>query len=276
MWIAVIAVLLSVSQTSNPIPGQATNRATRGGNAVQQQPAKEQRPTASSPVQNPPSTEKDQSKSAEPSNTNTQQTVVIREPVPVSIGKDWWDKGYIILTGVLVLIGGLTLWAIWYQAKQTKIAAEAARDSAKVLIAIERARIDGELVRDIKFVEAVCSLKITNQGKTTAHIFGYDIRYGVITEGLEWSEQTLTKNLTESKQILVGAGDTKTLRDDFNLKQMFTLETGDVTRGVLRVTIRYGDVISDGQRQDHYTSFVYLYNMTLNHLVRDPDYNEYT
>jgi hypothetical protein len=54
------------------------------------------------------------------------------ESVP-KIEKDIWDKVYICLTGVLVVIGGFTLAAILYQAVKTRDATEAIKDQTKAV-----------------------------------------------------------------------------------------------------------------------------------------------
>src|SRR5258708_22757768 len=55
--------------------------------------------------------------------------------------KDAWDKAAIVLTGLLALIGVLTLGAVWYQAVQTKGATKAMERSTGITVEIERGRI---------------------------------------------------------------------------------------------------------------------------------------
>jgi len=164
-----IAMLLTVMQTSPPIPRQATNNAAGSSQNIQQYTAAKQVPSSSAIVKNPSAAPEEQNSTNKPTDTNAQEAIVIREPVPVSVGKDWWDRAYIVFTGLLVLIGGIGVLAafrtlkiierqtrsIHHQAiqvrKQTYIfkksakaaqkAAEAAKTSADALIASERAWI---------------------------------------------------------------------------------------------------------------------------------------
>jgi hypothetical protein len=55
--------------------------------------------------------------------------------------KDIWDKSYIILTGLLVLIGAFSFVCIYYQAVQTKKATEAMERSTGITIEVERGRV---------------------------------------------------------------------------------------------------------------------------------------
>lgn len=66
------------------------------------------------------------------------QTRVVVEKLPE---KDVWDKFYIILTGLLVVTGIVTLAAVWYQAVQTKNATRAMERSSGITVEIERGRI---------------------------------------------------------------------------------------------------------------------------------------
>jgi hypothetical protein len=140
-----IAMLLSISQAAIPIPGKAPNRPAGSSQNVQNNPANNQGPATTPTVANPATTEKDQNTSNEPTKANAQETIVIREPITVSVGsmphKDWWDRAYVIFTGMLVIIGGggvlaalRTLRAIKRQGdlmERQTVTAEKAAESAK-------------------------------------------------------------------------------------------------------------------------------------------------
>jgi len=111
MKIIFLAALLSVVQAAPPVPRKAPNSTASRSQNVQNDATGKQRPAAPSPVVGPVTSPKDQNSAGEPTKTNAQETVAIREPVPVSIGKDWWDRAYIVFTGLLVLIGGIGIMA---------------------------------------------------------------------------------------------------------------------------------------------------------------------
>jgi hypothetical protein len=76
-----------------------------------------------------PQPPKDSPSSSEQSTTNAadKQIHAVVDALPQ---KDAWDKDYIIATLALVLVGGLTFGAIWYQAAQTRNSVRAAERQA--------------------------------------------------------------------------------------------------------------------------------------------------
>jgi hypothetical protein len=118
MKLLIVGILLTVIQTPAPPTKQTPNSAT----VKQASPA---------PSQTAPDT--DLTKPS-PEIPKPEYRGMVREIPPVIVvtpKKDFWDKLYIFLTIVLVLIGAGTLGGIWYQAVKTRDAAEATRDSAK-------------------------------------------------------------------------------------------------------------------------------------------------
>jgi hypothetical protein len=173
-----------------------------------------------------------------------------------------------------------------YQTTHLKNAAESARDSAKALIASERAWIDGEVAkRDIVGVMRY-SLNVMNQGKTPAQIINYDIWHGLLEKNTEFSKDKLGTHFTASDGLLLASNGTRTLMKDFDMDDFFTLDSGDhptpttqdgIQYGAFCVTIRYEDVVTEGQqRRLHQTSFVYLYSLLFSTIERIAQYNEYT
>jgi hypothetical protein len=177
MKYAVLAVLLAVMQASPPVPRKAANNSGDGGKNVKQDSSRQQAPP-STPVVSTPHV--DQNSRETPSDANAQETIVVSESAPVpKAAKDWWDKAYVIFTGLLVIIGGLgvgfavrTLRAIEWQAEETKTAAqaaktgsEAAQKSAEALIAIERPWV---LISHL-----MCSYGIFDPGDGKPRTMGY-------------------------------------------------------------------------------------------------------
>lgn len=121
MKIFVLAMLLAVVQASPPVPRKTANNAASGSHTIQDNAAtKEQKPNSPLPVQKPNSAETNKDSSQAPSNPNEHITIIVQQPTSVS----GWEKAYVILTGLLVLVGGIgigyavrTLEAIKRQAK---------------------------------------------------------------------------------------------------------------------------------------------------------------
>lgn len=165
------AVLLTVMQTSVPVPRKAANNPASGNHNVQKNTSDDKNTSKPSI---PISTSNNQGERQKPPDNDASKSIVVREPVPVS--KDWWDRLYVIFTGALVVVGGLgvkyaikTLKAIEKQAavmseqrevmlgqlrsmngqitaisEQTSVAkesADTARENVELIINKERARI---------------------------------------------------------------------------------------------------------------------------------------
>jgi hypothetical protein len=109
MKLLLLAVLLSVMQTAPPVLRQAPDNPTAHGQSINKDSSQNQAPIAPPSVQNTTAPEKDsQSRNGQPK-TDAQETIVVRElpPVTVNASSDWWSRAYVVLTGFLVLIGGL-------------------------------------------------------------------------------------------------------------------------------------------------------------------------
>jgi len=113
MKIIALAVFLAVMQATPPVPRKAADTAASSSKTVQHNASdQETPPSTTSPV----APSKDQNTSKTPTDANTQETIVIRESAPVpKAGKDWWDKAYVVFTGLLVAIGAYGI----YKAKQS-------------------------------------------------------------------------------------------------------------------------------------------------------------
>jgi len=160
-------------------------------------------------------------------------------------------------------------------AKATKIAAEAAKLSAEALINSERAWIDGELVRET-FPAVRYRLKITNHGKTPARMLGFEIDCGCLSEGTEFSRGGLSHHYAGKLHFLLGA-DKVRLLEEVEPLNMHVIFGGCPGAGAYCVTIRYADVVTEGQNiQARETSFIYYCRFLLDSLERISDYDKYT
>jgi hypothetical protein len=117
MKFLILAVWLAVAQTGPPVPRQTPTNLTSGSNRNPQQSQKHARktplPTAIQHKEHAESAERDSGNKA----SEREQEHVVVERLP---DKDRWDKVYVVLTGVLMLVGLLTFGAIIYQSIQTK------------------------------------------------------------------------------------------------------------------------------------------------------------
>jgi cell division septation protein DedD len=101
------AVLLAVMQAAPPVPRQAPNSTARSGQNVTKNAKANQGPSKVPPaLQNSAPPEPNQHGSQTPTDANAKETIVVREPTPMpKPRKDWWDRAYVIFTGLLVLVG---------------------------------------------------------------------------------------------------------------------------------------------------------------------------
>jgi len=123
MRIILIAAAFLLLKTVPPVPRQAANNS--GPDSEKQQ--------GKSPTNGPASgnskSANNQSHSPKPEQSGQQLAPVEVRISPVHVHKDWADYLYIWQSMVLSFAALLTLGAIWYQARETARAANAARDS---------------------------------------------------------------------------------------------------------------------------------------------------
>ena len=106
---------------------------TPASNRVKQHSGGDKKISTTLAPQQPSAADKSQPKSATTQGKDEDPSLSIPNLPPVSIKKDIWDKVYICFTFSLVVVGACTLGAIWYQAVQTRRAAEAAEESARAM-----------------------------------------------------------------------------------------------------------------------------------------------
>lgn len=118
--IAVLAVFLSVMQTTPPVPRQAANSTTGASEKIQKKGQNNQNPsTPSKPAANTITTPTPNSNSQNQTANDAEHPVVISKPVPVTVTthRDWFDLGVWIFSGLLVVIGFLQGIVLWQQRK---------------------------------------------------------------------------------------------------------------------------------------------------------------
>src|SRR5271157_1648774 len=67
-------------------------------------------------------------------NQQPHPSVTINAVPKIDVKRDWMDRATLIVGILLVVVGAVTGRLIWYQSVQTKIAAQAGRDSAKAAL----------------------------------------------------------------------------------------------------------------------------------------------
>lgn len=308
----VLAVFLAVGQASSPVSPKASRKAVSTESVAKVRSGADREPSGQSPttVQGQ-ATSGNQNPRHEVGGQNLQNSVRITELPPVSISRDWADWILWGASTVLALVGivGIcvaikTLRALKIQSvimrRQTKhiarqalsmrrqtthlrnsvIAAKTSADAAllnvQAIINSERAWIDGEVVKTERIGVIRHALKVTNHGKTPARIIGYDFQHGVLEEGPDFSSGTLSTHFSEEAYLLLGSGETKTVRDDFDMADIFSSLNVN-SMGTFRVTIKYFDIVSEGvERKVRETCLVYLYKPFLSALAPLYERNQYT
>jgi len=164
-------------------------------------------------------------------------------------------------------------------ADATSDAAIAAKMSSDALINSERAWIDGEISRFVNLVVRH-RLKIVNHGRTPVQIVSYEIRFGPLVEGTEFSPERLSNSSVRNLHAFLGSGKEQNL-EDFDLDDLFAEQrdiSESVGKGAFYVAIKYADVIagSPGRRLLRETSFVYHYDALVSAIERISWFNKYT
>src|ERR1700730_6917527 len=95
-----LAVIFVVLQAASPVPRQATDKPNAHGQPVQKNAATNQNPSASVlPPQNAIEPQTQQGQTEKPHDSHEQIQVVIQQTT------SGWEKAYVVLTGLLAIIG---------------------------------------------------------------------------------------------------------------------------------------------------------------------------
>jgi hypothetical protein len=190
--LAILAVLLTVTQAPVPIPGQAANNPAGSGGNVQKQGEKGKPNGQSAAASLPQNRAGPSNPDAEkPSAEDASNSVTVRKLPTVSVGKDWADWSYWGFGGLLVIVGGSqvlflyrTLKAIQTQAghmeRQTKAledsvaAAQKSADAAKAQIQMMKSKERGRLRIEFGHIDLVNDPDPDN---------GYEVPFTLILDG---------------------------------------------------------------------------------------------
>jgi hypothetical protein len=118
MKLLIVAMCLTVAQTTPPTPRQASNNSAHAAESTKEQTKtnKTPAPESQSPI-NTETPKKDENSGNAVSAEDTHKTVRISEWPPVSIPKGWTDYSYWVFSFCLVIVGGLQIWLLYKQLK---------------------------------------------------------------------------------------------------------------------------------------------------------------
>jgi hypothetical protein len=199
MWIVkvfALAVLLTIMQTSPPVPRKAADNSAQTTAEVRTKSQPGQAYSAPAPTSakadgNRPAKSNSDEQHAE----DTQHTVGISKLPPVSVMKDWADWGIWVFSALLVVVGGLQVWLLWgtlgairrqaeQMERQTERLSESisvARDGAKAALLNAQAVINSErpwMLIELTPIPGVpwtgfINFRAWNRGRTPAEITDY-------------------------------------------------------------------------------------------------------
>jgi len=111
-------------------PGSAQNKGT---NPIQKNASDNQSHANASvtPVVAANASENDQKQGANVATQDEEYRVTAKGPVTVNSHKDPWDKALVVLTGLLVIVGGFQIWFLWNTVNATRDNAKAAESQAR-------------------------------------------------------------------------------------------------------------------------------------------------
>lgn len=185
MKILILTVFLAVVQTAPPIPRQTTNGTTGASGKIQKKGQNNQAPTAPfSPTLNTTNAPTADNKTQNQSADNTEHSIVISKPVPVSVHRDWLDWGIWVFDILLVGVGFLQWQVLKRQAGLMKTHADhlshlataadanaqAAQKSADLAVKSNRPFLIVEIRRSNNHPDRDFLIFAINLGKTAARL----------------------------------------------------------------------------------------------------------
>jgi hypothetical protein len=169
--ILALAVLLTVVQTSPPVPGQTPNSTNGARQDVQQQsPVNKKQSSGPSPIvqQVTPAPQQDAGEAIK--KQNAQEPVTVAKLPPMSVEKDWMDRLAWVFNGVLVGAGCLGVWAAFRTLKaidrQANLMQRQLELSERPWVSAER--IPLALRFDGGGAQLICNFKLENTGGSVA------------------------------------------------------------------------------------------------------------
>jgi len=149
-----LAMLLAVVQTAPPVPRQAPDNASTNRQAVQKEATANQKPTAlMPPSKNAIESQPQQGQIEKPHDSHERITVIVQQPT------SGWEKAYVVLTGLLAIVGMLGVAAAYRTLRAIESQVNAQNESLRARITIDFAEnvfqsilLDGRAIVAARFV----------------------------------------------------------------------------------------------------------------------------
>jgi len=162
MKVIALSLLLAAVQTALPVPRQAPDNASTNRQSVQKDATANQKPTALMP---PPKkaieAQPQQGQTEKPHDSHEQITVIVQQPT------SWWEKAYVVITGLLAIIGMFGVAAAYRTLKAIESQVNAQNESLRARITIEFGEnVFQSILHDGR---AIVAARFANTGGTPAY-----------------------------------------------------------------------------------------------------------
>ena len=271
---------------NSPTPNNASQNSSTHTDG-HQAPA-DQAPTAKDKIDSGHNTKPDQPEASP--NQQPHPSVTINAVPRIDVKRDWMDRGTLIVGILLVIVGAVTGGLIWYQSVQTKIAAQAGRDSAKAALLNAQAVINSERPWIVVTVTPDKERKrflfeATNQGRTPAKIISGEIGHEFTSDPMKIPSPPTYKATPTPRSLLAATKSVPIYRIEpewwaINNKDSAGQGFWDSTISlVVFGRIRYLDLINRTDKPEiHQTCWCFTYVLKEMRFVEDgpEEYNRHT
>lgn len=273
MNIASVAVLLTIMQAIPPVPRKATNTPTGRSDAVKNNSASKQTPAAPLPIPDATNPQEDQEPRQTPPENDQQKSVAITKFPAVSVSKDWWDRSSILLTGALVLVGGIASFVALRTLVAIQAQTQAVRQQTETIIESQRPQISavayGNPMVDVLSAQPRVVIELSNRGLTTAHQLIYETWIEVLPHPfVDFTQSAICHKSTDPALLQPSSPLQLNIPISGGLTQQQRASIRDLTQDVcVRILVNYRDAFSPSRR----VSFGFC--VRINGLAPLPKYN---
>jgi len=196
----ILAAVLALMQTGAPVPkGPSNGTAQRTGDANNRSSNDKIQPANASPalnVQQDSGRLKGENDVGRTTTQNTQEAIIVKEsPGGSKSRKDWWDRFYVIFTGLLVLVGGL---GAGYALRTLK----AIRQQSDAIMNAERAWMVAQMenlpepYQPEQAVRMACHIK--NMGRTAAFLVSKGERKEIVEKAYQFQNSQVRMRISRN------------------------------------------------------------------------------
>jgi cell division protein FtsB len=162
MKVIALSLLLAVVQAVLPVPREAPYNASTNRPSVQKDATADQKPTALTiSSKNATESQTQQGQTEKPHDSHEQTTVIVQQPTSV------WEKAYVVLTGLLAIIGMFGVAAAYRTLRAIESQVNAQNESLRARITIEFAENVFQSI--LHNGRAIVAAKFVNTGGTPAY-----------------------------------------------------------------------------------------------------------